>query len=113
MRVMPKRNPAVNEEWLNDKSRFATDGLTRQRLDTPLMRKGGSLVRVSWEEALSTLAGKMAAQEPGAMAGGGGDLVGCEAMKAPQELLNAPGAEDVGLTGSAARGGDIPEGYVL
>eukprot|EP00656_Telonema_subtile_P050084 TRINITY_DN6393_c0_g1_i2.p1 TRINITY_DN6393_c0_g1~~TRINITY_DN6393_c0_g1_i2.p1 ORF type:complete len:448 (+),score=150.14 TRINITY_DN6393_c0_g1_i2:197-1540(+) len=113
MRVMPKRNPAVNEEWLNDKSRFATDGLTRQRLDTPLMRKGGSLVRVSWEEALSTLAGKMAAQEPGSMAGVVGDLVDCESMTALKDLLNAHGHEDVAMQGSAALSGDIRAGYVL
>merc|ERR1711907_874996 len=79
LRVMPKRNIEVNEEWLNDKSRFAVDGLTRQRLDTPLIRRGSNLERVSWEEALTTLGSKI--KSAGANSAGiVGDLVDCEAI---------------------------------
>eukprot|EP00658_Telonema_sp_P-2_P007614 TRINITY_DN12843_c0_g1_i1.p1 TRINITY_DN12843_c0_g1~~TRINITY_DN12843_c0_g1_i1.p1 ORF type:complete len:728 (+),score=220.21 TRINITY_DN12843_c0_g1_i1:1-2184(+) len=111
MRIMPKRNIEVNEEWLNDKSRFATDGLTRQRLDTPLVRRGANLERVSWEEALSTLSDKMKASKN--MAGIVGDLVDCEAMVSLKDLLNSHGCEDISCQGAAQLSGDIRAGYLL
>ena len=54
MRVVPLANDAVNEEWLSDRGRFQYDGLKRQRLGVPMVRKsdGGGLVPSSWEEAL-------------------------------------------------------------
>jgi NADH dehydrogenase (ubiquinone) Fe-S protein 1 len=111
LRIMPKRNIEVNEEWLNDKSRFATDGLTRQRLDTPLIRRGSSLEAVSWEEALQALSAKMSSSS--SMAGVVGDLVDCESMVAFKDLLNAHGCEDVSMQGSAQISGDIRAGYLL
>merc|ERR1719454_2435311 len=57
MRVQPRLNEAINEEWISDKTRFAVDGLKRQRLDVPLMRdEEGALVPVSWKEAMGLLA---------------------------------------------------------
>ncbi|MFN7610658.1 MAG: NADH-quinone oxidoreductase subunit NuoG, partial [bacterium] len=35
LRILPRLNDAVNEEWLADKSRYACDGLRTQRLDRP------------------------------------------------------------------------------
>ena len=52
MRILPRNNDNVNEEWISDKTRFVFDGLRRQRLDRPYLRKNGRLIEVSWEEAL-------------------------------------------------------------
>ena len=61
LRVIPRVNEAINEEWLADKGRFAYDGLRRQRLVQPLIRNGTELVPVGWEEALRTVADKLLA----------------------------------------------------
>jgi NADH-quinone oxidoreductase subunit G len=56
MRILPRVNMVLNEEWINDRSRFSYDGLQRQRLSTPMVRgAGGSLAPVSWDRARSTL----------------------------------------------------------
>ena len=51
MRILPRNNDGVNEEWISDKTRFVFDGLRRQRLDRPYVRRNGQLVAVSWETA--------------------------------------------------------------
>lgn len=56
MRVNPRVHEAINEEWLSDKSRQAFDGLKRQRVLTPLLRKGEDFVEYSWEDALAIVA---------------------------------------------------------
>lgn len=112
LRVMPKRNVEVNEEWLNDKSRFAVDGLTRQRLDTPLIRRGSNLERISWEEALATLGSKI--KSAGANSAGiVGDLVDCEAIMSFKDLLNSNGCESVSCQGRAQISNDVRAGYLL
>ena len=55
MRILPRLHEDVNEEWLADKSRHAWDGLNRQRLDTPMLRKGDDYVEVTWPEALQAV----------------------------------------------------------
>ena len=52
MRILPRNNDNINEEWISDKTRFVFDGLRRQRLDRPYVRKKGALVPVDWDEAL-------------------------------------------------------------
>src|ERR1700759_1046643 len=61
MRVLPRINEEVNEEWISDKTRYAVDGLARQRLDRPFIREGGRLRPASWAEALDLVAGKIKA----------------------------------------------------
>ncbi|WP_316353696.1 NADH-quinone oxidoreductase subunit NuoG [Candidatus Trichorickettsia mobilis] len=56
MRILPKLNEDINEEWLSDKARFACDGLKNMRLDRPYVKKQGKLVEASWDEALSHVA---------------------------------------------------------
>ncbi len=51
-RILPKVNEDINEEWISDKSRYACDGLSKQRLDTPYVREKGKLVKASWNDAL-------------------------------------------------------------
>src|SRR6185295_10554076 len=60
MRILPRLNEAVNEEWISDKTRFACDGLRRQRLDRPYVRGADGKLRVaSWSEALNTVARRL------------------------------------------------------
>ncbi|MEO5807170.1 NADH-quinone oxidoreductase subunit NuoG [Devosia sp.] len=91
MRVLPRVNEAINEEWISDKTRFIWDGLKNQRLDRPYVRKGGKLKPASWDEALSTVAAaiKKAGSKVGAIAG---DLAGVEEMFALKALLASIGS---------------------
>jgi len=89
MRVLPRVNDDVNEEWLSDKGRFQVDGLLRRRLDKPYLRKDGKLVAASWEEAF----GYIGQVNPGSsIAAIAGDLVDCETMFAAKALLGALGS---------------------
>src|SRR3546814_14487215 len=56
MRALPRINEDVNEEWAHDKTRHAVDGLVRNRLDRPWVRKGGKLLPATWEEAFAAIA---------------------------------------------------------
>ena len=89
MRILPRLNEAVNEEWISDKTRYAVDGLKRQRLDVPLLRIDGQLAPVSWADALTAAAdamGGVPAAQVGAFAG---PLVEVEALVCLKELLNS------------------------
>src|SRR5271170_4604757 len=61
MRVLPRTNDEVNEEWISDKTRYACDGLMRQRLDQPYVRRGGKLTPATWNEAFEVVAEKLKA----------------------------------------------------
>ncbi len=92
LRVMPRLNEEINEEWLGDKSRFACDGLRVQRLDKPYIRRDGKLQPASWEEALELVAEKMRATAPEAMGAIAGNLLSVEAMYALKDLFVAFGS---------------------
>lgn len=91
MRIMPRLNEEINEEWLADKSRFAYDGLKRQRLDRPYVRKGGKLQPASWAEAFATIADKMKNTSPSKIAAIAGDLVDVESVYAMRKLFASIG----------------------
>ena len=55
LRVLPRLNEEINEEWISDKSRFAIDGLSRQRIDTPYIKENGKLISVDWDKALNNI----------------------------------------------------------
>ncbi|MDD3029008.1 MAG: NADH-quinone oxidoreductase subunit NuoG [Alphaproteobacteria bacterium] len=95
MRVVPQRNEDVNEDWISDKTRFAIDGLTVQRLDRPYIRKNGKLEPASWDEALALVAEKMHACSPSHVAALAGDLVDCETMFAMKTLLQFIGSPNM------------------
>ena len=94
MRVQPRTNDDVNEEWISDKTRYAVDGLKRQRLDMPLLRdpESGALSPVSWHEALSIAAEKISATPGSKVAALAGPLVECEALVCLKDLLNSVGS---------------------
>ncbi len=89
LRILPRNNDDVNEEWITDKARYQVDGLTRRRLDRPWLRKSGKLVAASWDEAFAAIA----RVKPGASVGVvAGDLVDCETMFAAKALAGALGS---------------------
>jgi NADH-quinone oxidoreductase subunit G len=92
LRVLPRLNEAVNEEWISDKTRFAADGLVRRRLDRPYIRRGGRLVEAEWREALDLVADRIKATPGERIAAIAGDLCDAEAMFALKQLLGGLGA---------------------
>ena len=79
-RILPKMNEDINEEWISDKSRYACDGLSKQRLDTPYVREKGKLVKASWNDALKKIVEKIKSTKADEIAGIVGDLVDLESM---------------------------------
>jgi NADH-quinone oxidoreductase subunit G len=101
MRILPRVNEAVNEEWISDKTRHIVDGLRTQRLDRPYIRDGGRLRAASWVEAfgaIATKAGRIDGRRIGAIAG---DLAAVEDMFALKDLLARCGSVNL-----ATQGGD-------
>jgi NADH-quinone oxidoreductase subunit G len=86
MRIMPRNHDGVNEEWLSDRSRFVWDGLRRQRLDTPYIRKDGKLVKATWAEAFEAIRVASQGKAINAIAG---DLVPTEAMFALKAMIES------------------------
>jgi NADH-quinone oxidoreductase subunit G len=91
MRILPRLNEEINEEWISDKTRFAYDGLKRQRLDRPFIRKNGKLTPVSWDEALQTVGEKLRGTAPEKIAALVGDQADCEAITALKDLMSVMG----------------------
>ncbi|WP_164156360.1 NADH-quinone oxidoreductase subunit NuoG [Sandarakinorhabdus rubra] len=95
LRVTPRINDDVNEEWLADKSRFAIDGLSARRLDTPWVRVDGKLKKASWGEAFAAIAAGLKGLEGDEIAGIVGDLQAVEDMVAFKDLLAALGSSRI------------------
>ncbi|MGB1345781.1 MAG: NADH-quinone oxidoreductase subunit NuoG [Amylibacter sp.] len=85
MRILPRNHDEVNEEWISDKTRFVWDGLRRQRLDQPYVRKSGKLKPATWDEAFSAINKALDGKKISAIAG---DLVSVEAMFALKKMVN-------------------------
>ncbi|MBJ3774403.1 NADH-quinone oxidoreductase subunit NuoG [Acuticoccus mangrovi] len=95
MRVMPRLNEAVNEEWISDKSRFIWDGLKTQRLDRPYVRENGRLRAASWGEAFGAITERVKASKPEKMAALAGDLATTEEQYALKDLMHRLGVASV------------------
>jgi len=91
LRVLPRTHDEINEEWISDKTRYACDGLARQRLDRPMIREGGRLKAVSWPEALAAVAEKLKATPADRVGVIAGDLQDAESMKAALDLFRGLG----------------------
>jgi NADH-quinone oxidoreductase subunit G len=89
--VLPRVNDAVNEEWISDKTRYACDGLSRQRLDRPMIREGGRLRPATWTDAFATVAERLRGAAPERVGVISGDLQDAESMKAALDLFGALG----------------------
>ena len=95
MRILPRLNEAVNEEWISDKTRHVADGLRTQRLDQPYVRKDGRLQPVTWDEALDAVAAKLNETDPGRIGALAGDLAAAEEMFALKDLLGRLGVKSL------------------
>ena len=95
MRVLPRLNEEVNEEWISDKARHACDGLTRQRLDRPYVRVGGKLRPASWAEAFAAIAARVKQTSADKMAAIVGDLAAAEEIKALKDLMTKLGVANL------------------
>lgn len=120
MRILPRLNDDVNEEWINDKSRFACDGLKTQRLTTPLIRRSDQFHPASWEQALMEIstAYKSIAPKANEFKVIAGELVEIESMVAMKEMANKLGSENLALdqpSGSQpiAHGVDVRSNYTF
>src|SRR5436305_6564531 len=102
MRILPRVNEAVNEEWISDKTRHVVDGLRTQRLDRPYIREGGRLRAASWAEAFAAIAGRISGAGAGRIGAIAGDLAAVEEMFALKQLLAALGSANLALQGGDA-----------
>jgi NADH-quinone oxidoreductase subunit G len=102
MRIQPRINEAINEEWISDKTRHVADGLRTQRLDQPYVRTGGKLRPASWAEAFAAIAARMARVDDKRIGAIAGDLAAVEEMFALKDLLAKLGSPNVATQAGGA-----------
>src|ERR1700689_3434863 len=88
MRILPRANEDINEEWISDKTRHVVDGLRTQRLDQPYVRENGKLRPATWPEAFKAIAAKVARGNPKRMGALVGDLAAVEEIFALKDLMS-------------------------
>jgi NADH-quinone oxidoreductase subunit G len=92
MRILPRVNDAVNEEWISDKTRQVVDGLKSRRLDTPFVRTDGKLRPATWTEAFAAIAAMVKGLAPERIGAIAGDLCAVEDMFALKLLMERIGS---------------------
>src|SRR4051812_11205643 len=95
MRILPRVNEAVNEEWITDKTRHVVDGLRLQRLDRPFVRVDGRLRQASWPEAFSVIAQRLKGTQPNRIGAIVGDLAAVEETYALKLLMQSLGVTNI------------------
>jgi NADH-quinone oxidoreductase subunit G len=95
MRILPRVNDEVNEEWISDKTRHVVDGLRAQRLDEPFVREQGRLRAASWREAFAAIAAKLRRTRPDRVGAVVGDLAAVEEIFALKELMTRLGVTNL------------------
>ncbi len=95
LRVLPRVNDDVNEEWISDKTRHIADGLRTQRLDRPYIREGGRLVPATWAQAFAAIASKVKASKLERIGAIAGDLCSVEDMYALKVLMGRLGSPNL------------------
>jgi NADH-quinone oxidoreductase subunit G len=114
MRILPRINEDINEEWISDKTRYAVDGLMRQRLDRPYVREKKALKPATWSEAFQSIVAKIkktSADRIGVIAG---DLQDAESMKAALDLFSSLGVKSLDCRqDGAALGAGAREGWLF
>ena len=109
MRILPRNHDGINEEWISDKTRFVWDGLRRQRLDKPYIRKDGKLVSVDWNEALNFAAESLSGKN---IMGLVGDLTSTESAYSLKKLVTKLGGVVECRTDGSKLPVDNRSGYV-
>jgi NADH-quinone oxidoreductase subunit G len=102
MRILPRLNEAVNEEWISDKTRHIVDGLRTQRLDRPYIRENGQLRAASWQQAFQAIAAKISRIDGKRIGAIAGDLSAVEEMFALKDLLAKFGSSNLAVQGGDA-----------
>ena len=95
LRILPRNNDDVNEEWISDKTRHIVDGLKAQRLDRPYIRQNGRLAPATWAQAFAAIVAKVKATEPKRLGFIAGDMVSAEDMFAFKALADKLGSPNV------------------
>jgi NADH-quinone oxidoreductase subunit G len=95
MRILPRTNESVNEEWISDKTRHVVDGLRAQRLDTPYIREAGRLRAATWTEAFALISIKAKDARPDRIGAIAGDLCAVEEMFALKDLMTRLGSKNL------------------
>ncbi|CAN8219000.1 unnamed protein product [Coccothraustes coccothraustes] len=117
MRILPRLHEDINEEWISDKTRFAYDGLKRQRLTQPMVKnEKGVFVYASWEDVLPRVAGVLQSVEGKDIAAVVGGLVDAEALIALKDLLNRLNCDTLcteEIFPTAGAGTDLRSNYLL
>ncbi|XP_074483775.1 NADH-ubiquinone oxidoreductase 75 kDa subunit, mitochondrial [Sebastes fasciatus] len=117
MRVMPRLNEDVNEEWISDKTRFAYDGLKRQRLTQPMVKDdSGQLTPTTWEDALTRVAGALQSVQGSEVAAIAGGMADAEALVSLKDLLNRLNSENLcteEVFPMSGAGTDLRSNYLL
>ncbi|XP_030808548.1 NADH-ubiquinone oxidoreductase 75 kDa subunit, mitochondrial [Camarhynchus parvulus] len=117
MRILPRLHEDINEEWISDKTRFAYDGLKRQRLTQPMVKnEKGVFVYASWEDVLPRVAGVLQSVEGKDIAAVVGGLVDAEALIALKDLLNRLNCDMLcteEIFPTAGAGTDLRSNYLL
>lgn len=116
IRILPRVNDEVNEEWISDKSRHAFDGLKKQRLTIPMVKKDdGSFAELRWPEALQLLAQKLRQYAPEDMAAIIGNFSDIETITAFRDLMNRLNVDNLDVRSNAPRiaNADIRSQYLF
>jgi NADH-quinone oxidoreductase subunit G len=95
MRILPRTNDEINEEWISDKTRHVVDGLRTQRLDQPYVRVNGRLQEATWPQAFAAIANRVKATSAARVGAIAGDLCGAEEMYALKDLITRLGSQNI------------------
>ena len=94
-RILPRLNNDINEEWISDKTRYSCDGLLKQRLDVPYIKKNNKLQKSSWDEALDIIVNKIKSVDHSEVAGHVGDMINLENSLAFKKLFKILKSENL------------------
>ena len=94
-RILPRLNNEINEEWISDKTRYSCDGLLKQRLDIPYIKKNNKLYKSSWNEAIDLIVKKIQETNPNEIAGHVGDMTCLENALAFKKFFNYFGSKNL------------------
>jgi len=90
-RILPRLNNMINEEWISDKTRYACDGLLKQRLDKPYIRRDGQLVESNWDDVIELICSKINLTDPKRIAGHVGGMCSMETINSFKKFLTSLG----------------------
>ena len=94
-RILPRLNNEINEEWISDKTRYACDGLLKQRLDVPYIKKNNKLIKSNWHEVVELISEKIKELKPNQLAGHVGDMVNLENSLAFKKFFQELGSSNL------------------